>query len=244
MNDTTDKRIAQNLSEFYRHLAKHIASESTSAYIHLKEYPYEDIVYLNEFSEAAIHRIEKDRSFRTLCPTVVFHNQNPSLAATLKNRGFIPLTRWKGMAIKKHPFGDIPEEINIVRISDEHQYMEWERIAHRVFHSFESSPLPLPYRHFYTHPDSPFFLGYSDGKPACIGALYEQHSTSGIYFIGTDPEFRGGGLAKAMTLKLIREARFQDIVLQASSDGYPMYQRLGFTEFCTFDLYRFLSDET
>ena len=53
--------------------------------------------------------------------------------------------------------------------------------------------------------------------------------------VGTIPEARGRGLGTAVTVRALREARERDCglaVLQASEAGRPIYEKLGFREYC------------
>ncbi|MGN7824331.1 GNAT family N-acetyltransferase [Chitinophaga sp. 22536] len=76
------------------------------------------------------------------------------------------------------------------------------------------------------------FTGTVDGAPACSGLIYyDEAGNAGLHFIGTLPEFRGKGLAAAMTTRLLQEC-VEDgrryCVLHASKAGLPIYTRLGF----------------
>lgn len=76
------------------------------------------------------------------------------------------------------------------------------------------------------------FIGAIDGAPACSGLIfYDEAGNAGLHFIGTLPDFRGKGLAAAMTTRLLQEC-VQDgkryCVLHASKAGLPIYTRLGF----------------
>jgi ribosomal protein S18 acetylase RimI-like enzyme len=76
------------------------------------------------------------------------------------------------------------------------------------------------------------FTGFADGRAACSGLIfYDDAGNAGLHFIGTLPDFRGKGLAAAMTTRLLQEC-VQDgrryCVLHASKAGLPIYTRLGF----------------
>ena len=235
--------IRHNLEGFYSHLSKHIVSKVTNHYIHLDEYPYKNIIFLRNFNEETIASITNDPELRKTFPTIIFHNNDTVHTARLKDKGFIPLTRWKGMAITRSLTAVGIPGLEIIEVKNPSSYKQWKSVAYPVFHSAETEPHEMPYSRLYGLKESKLFLGLYNNKAACIGALFETGTTSGIYFIGTHPEFRGLGLGSAITRWLTSHARKELIVLQASFDGHKMYLKLGFGDFCNFDLYRFMPDE-
>ncbi|RNM13660.1 GNAT family N-acetyltransferase [Nocardioides pocheonensis] len=56
--------------------------------------------------------------------------------------------------------------------------------------------------------------------------------TAAVYFVNTDPGWRGRGVGTAMTAAALRaaaDAGAKDAILDASALGHSLYQRLGFT---------------
>ncbi|EZH73379.1 hypothetical protein ATO12_20505 [Aquimarina atlantica] len=76
------------------------------------------------------------------------------------------------------------------------------------------------------------FLGKHDGEYVSCGIIFhDKNGYSGIHMIGTLPEYRGMGLGKIMTNKLLFEAyqNQSDIVLLvASTSGERIYSKIGF----------------
>jgi ribosomal protein S18 acetylase RimI-like enzyme len=78
-----------------------------------------------------------------------------------------------------------------------------------------------------------FFLALVDGRAAAACELYERAGTAQIEDVGTLERYRGRGLARAVVLRALREARAAgcDLVfLEADADDWPkqLYGRLGF----------------
>lgn len=87
------------------------------------------------------------------------------------------------------------------------------------------------------------YLGLWDGQPVATTSLFLYADVAGIYFVFTLPQARGQGIGAAMTLAALHDARqrgYRIGVLAASSMGYPVYQRLGFHEYCRFHLYEWM----
>ncbi|WP_108808550.1 GNAT family N-acetyltransferase [Aquimarina spinulae] len=76
------------------------------------------------------------------------------------------------------------------------------------------------------------FLGKHKDEYVSCGIIYhDKNGCSGIHMIGTLPEYRGMGLGKIMTNKLLFEAyqNLSDIVLLvASTSGERIYSKIGF----------------
>jgi predicted acetyltransferase len=72
--------------------------------------------------------------------------------------------------------------------------------------------------------------------------LFLGAGVAGLYYVATLPAFRGQGIAAAMTVTPLLEARQMGMrvgVLQASDQGKGLYRRLGFETYCT--LRRFIA---
>ncbi|GHO98421.1 hypothetical protein KSF_084690 [Reticulibacter mediterranei] len=93
---------------------------------------------------------------------------------------------------------------------------------------------------FLHDPDVYYYTGYVQGKPAAISILSLDAGIAGLYNIATIPSMRRQGLATAMTLAALHQARdrgYHIAVLQASEMGIPVYRRLGFQDHFTFASY-------
>jgi GNAT superfamily N-acetyltransferase len=85
------------------------------------------------------------------------------------------------------------------------------------------------------------WVAYFDGAPVATAASVPSDGVIGLYNIATAPEYRGRGFGEAITRHLIGTARAGQpacpIVLQSTSHGFRLYQRLGFKTTTRFVVY-------
>ena len=84
------------------------------------------------------------------------------------------------------------------------------------------------------------YLGRADARPVVSGFTVRTGDTLGIFTIATEPDARGRGFGGAMTSRLIADgaaAGCTVAVLQASSMGRPIYERIGFRVVQPYEIY-------
>ena len=84
------------------------------------------------------------------------------------------------------------------------------------------------------------YLARLDGRPAAVSLGVRAAEVLGIFNVATVPAARGRGLGRAVTLAAMRDGVTEGCrvaVLQSSEMGHKVYERLGFADFCRFDVY-------
>ena len=170
--------------------------------------------------------------------------QPTDLGSYLERRGWSHDDEAPGLAVDLHTLNEplsLPPHITIERVSDEETLKTWLRII------FVGSELPeegllslldVVTRFGFKHGAAVhYYLGMLGDKPVATSLLYLGGGVAGIYNVATLPEARRRGIARALTLAPLLEARawgYRIGILQATPMGINIYHRMGFREYCTF----------
>jgi len=79
-----------------------------------------------------------------------------------------------------------------------------------------------------------------DGETAAVLATVDHDRDLGFYFVATDPDHRGRGLAGRLITVAVEQARERGLrtsSLQGSAMGQPVYRRLGYGEDFALNMY-------
>jgi GNAT superfamily N-acetyltransferase len=168
------------------------------------------------------------------------------LGARLKAHGFTGGWADVGMAADLGSLREDrppPEDLEIVRVRDRAGLDAWVEVrsldpegaaeAQWVAATYARIGLgdDVPWRHY---------VGRLRGRAVATATLLLAAGGAGVYFVLTAPEARRRGFGTAITLAALREARelgYRIGVLGASEMGRPVYQRLGFAEYCRIAVY-------
>jgi GNAT superfamily N-acetyltransferase len=177
----------------------------------------------------------------------------PDLGARLLARGFV--RSWRdspGMALDLAALPadpSLPPDFAIEPVGDAATLAEWGRTFDVVFDSPSwVSEAWVAATRLAGFAGAPWrcYLGRLGGEPVATALLLPGAGVAGLYMIGTIPAARRRGIGAAMTLAPLREARalgYRVGILHASPEGYALYQRLGFRQYCTMNRYLWVNPE-
>lgn len=171
------------------------------------------------------------------------------LGEALVSRALIRSSPLPGMAIR---LDSLPEQVPLTddpiieRVSDKETLRRWEQAFMVGFDvpAYAVRPIIDSIATLGFAEDNPFssYLASSEGRPVSTLALYYGAGVVGIYCVATVPEARKKGIATALLLHSLHQARQQGCriaILHASEMGYSLYRRMGFVEYCQLGQYLF-----
>lgn len=84
------------------------------------------------------------------------------------------------------------------------------------------------------------YLGLYQGVPAAVGMVLYHNTVAALHWIGTVPEYRRKGLARAITNHILidsQQAGCTTAILLSSDMGKALYDDLEFTPYATYRMY-------
>jgi GNAT superfamily N-acetyltransferase len=161
--------------------------------------------------------------------------------AALTGAGFVAAGSEPGMAVR------IPELVappvvpglSLARVEDDAALAVWEATLGRGFGEGEKEArwVASVYRKLGYGDPWRHYVGWLDGDSVATATVFLGAGVAGVYFVMTVPEARRRGIGAAITYGALRDVSAEYAVLGSSPAGRSVYERLGFREYCTIELY-------
>jgi ribosomal protein S18 acetylase RimI-like enzyme len=170
------------------------------------------------------------------------------LGALLEGRGLELAGETPGMAVDLRSMDDRPGTaagLTVRQVTDRQTRALWARVA-AVGTGFSEDAVETIVRlEAGLGDDAQYraqrrYIGYLDDTPVATSALVLEGGVAGVYGVATLPQARRRGIGTQMTLAPLLEARemgYRVGILQASSMGHAIYERIGFRDVCTYRIY-------
>jgi mycothiol synthase len=184
------------------------------------------------------------------------HGDLPAAVALAKAEGF---ERFRALLQLRRPLSgplaapEFPDGITLRTFRVGQDEDDWLRVNARAFAKHPEQggwtrrDIELREHEPWFDPDG-FFIAERDGAIAGFHWTKVHRRAEGglgeVYVVGVDPDARGGGLGRALTLAglhYLRDRGLEEVMLYADEDNTPaisMYQHLGFTLWRTDAMYR------
>jgi GNAT superfamily N-acetyltransferase len=172
-------------------------------------------------------------------------SQPTGLGKLLEAHGLVLEYEFPGMALDFHDTDEsTPPELTIERVADS-DMMQQYRLAFK-----NGFGLPDSFADFFmglylaqgfsADARRHYYIGLVDGEPSACSTLDLGAGVAGVYAVGTMPEHRGKGYGRALSMAPLQHARergYRISILQSTAAGLSMYERIGYQEYCKFQIY-------
>lgn len=169
------------------------------------------------------------------------------LGERLEAYGLVLADNMPGMAVdlEKLPTEfPVPDDVVIEEVLDEARLVQWTQalsagygIAYEVADAFAVISRQIGFGELLPMRN---FVALRGGQPVAASSLYLGVGVAGIYCVAVVEEARRQGIGAAITAAPLRAAQqlgYRYGVLGASAMGKPVYQRMGFEEYCKMGIY-------
>ena len=177
-----------------------------------------------------------------LCEDFLSHPLRRQAPRIFSRRGLRPLTEAPGMYTERlaRPHRALPA-LDVRLVADEGTRRAFADIMSTAFeipHSVSASVYGAERAW-----SSAFqgYIGYSNGRAVTSAASVITGDTVGLYSVATLPQHRRLGFAEAIMRHVLEQAQrtagVTKFVLQSTSSGYSLYERMGYHTVTTFQVY-------
>ena len=156
--------------------------------------------------------------------------------------GIRQINSWKGMSLELDKPFDMPvpqENIVFERIQTLSEVENWVKVVNsEVMQGRKISD--KVFKELLSKKAFDFFQLRSGENVVSTLLMYTFNGIVGLYLISTIEKFRGQGLGKFITSKAIDYyilKSYTKFVLHSTKQGYPLYQKLGFQDVCSYGIY-------
>lgn len=170
-----------------------------------------------------------------VCESWLARNEMRTLSRECQRAGLRPASEMPGMVLDAlRPSKRLLPMLELREITGAEALRDFRAIGSVCFHVPHSWFGEVFDEEMHLRPDFRGYTGYLNGEPVATSAWVRGDEAIGLYNIATVPEYREKGIAEAITRATIglarRETGIDATVLQSTSMGFRLYQRLGFRE--------------
>lgn len=226
------EKIVNNLFELWKYIGCKTNSlhiKNSYCYVIHDNHSWPSKVFELASDDNVAEKISKD-FIKSDLPNSISLMEDISLETQLLNNDFVLKSTVKGMYLDVSRERKLQDSYDsIERVDSIQKAVIFAEIASKSFgyELLSSTIIPL-----INASRLKLFIGKHGGKYVSCGMVHlDSNDISGLHMIGTLPEYRGKGLGKVMTGKLMYEAHKNEsnqVVLVASIAGERIYSKLGF----------------
>ncbi len=239
-----EKEIQNNLFAFY----KLVASEASLNFFYGEDYkwvnsiPWPNFVFdENPVKAKNIIKEVADKENKEIPSFWITKNTHDNLKfqELLSDSNFLKVMTWTGMAIDLLTNSFIKPKLNVIQVKTKRQLKEWFNIVNLSFFNKKSSEEEI-FINIFNSKKVVLYIGYHNSVAVATSLMFSNNESAGLYMIATLPEYRNKGFGREITKIALLDAKklgHRIAVLQATKDAFEMYKKIGFKEYCNFDIY-------
>lgn len=184
-----------------------------------------------------------------MCHDLLDRNTLYDMSTTCSAFGLDPVLTAPGMIAESlHAPARKPPAMQIREVNDAPTRLVFAHLVSMIFDLPFQMTLNIYGNAAIWNEDYAGFVGYAADRPVAIAMLNNGGGCSGFYSVGTLPGFRRRGYAETLMRQgydSVKSRWKTDIcVLQSSTAGRRLYEKMGFREVTQFSVYRCAAGET
>ena len=239
-----EKEIQNNLFAFY----KLVVSEASLNFFYGEDYKWVNSIpwpnFIFDENPMEIKKIikevadKKNKEIPYFWITKHTHS-NLKFQKLLSDSKFLKVMTWPGMAIDLSMNSFNKPKLNVIQVKTKEQLKEWFNIVNLSFFNKKFSEMEI-FIKIFNSKKVVLYIGYHNSVAVATSLMFLNSESAGLYLIATLPEYRNKGFGREITKIALLDAKnsgYKIAVLQATKDAFEMYKKIGFKEYCNFDIY-------
>lgn len=169
-------------------------------------------------------------------------DEDPEFEDFAGEHGIRKINYWRGMYLERDTPFQLPTPVtglHFGEVVNQQELKDWIYLVNREIMTHRELGIKN-FLNLLTDPSFRFFRVTNGKKTLSAILMYKRNTETGIYMVSTLLNERGKGIGRWITASAID--RFiadgcKDFVLHATPLGYPVYQKLGFEEYCEYEIF-------
>ena len=242
--------IEDNIYAFYDEVGSALKTgffkDSTTSWMNTGSSSWPNMIYNTSFSEEKLDEfIEQNiKAIKTKKAPPFWLTEDGELDKILVQKlgktGMRSIMHWTGMGISINA----PLEYKLLptakirSVDNTDDLNAWQNILNQALMTSNKIQDGI-FEKLYRQDHFKLYLVLENDVPVATGLAYFNANNCGIYMISTLAEHRQKGYGSAVTKHCINAAHqkgITNIVLQASDKGVSIYEKMGFKEYCEFNI--------
>ncbi|MGB0882823.1 MAG: GNAT family N-acetyltransferase [Vicingaceae bacterium] len=251
------KLIQNNIHAFYDEIGSTLGNgfhkDETKSWIKAGNGFWPNMIYNTSFSEENLDEFVKENieAIKTKNAPPFWLVEDSELDISLSNKlkkvGMRPIFHWTGMGFTANETFEIelPTNTRIKTVQTTDELNAWKDILNKALMTSNQIKDNI-FENLYLQDSFKLYLVIENNIPVATGLAYFSDNNCGIYMIATLDEHRRKGFGSAVTKHCINVAHqkgITNIVLQASTKGVSIYEKMGFSKHCEFNIFWMLGKD-